>query len=94
MPAKPSTIDEYLATAGDKQRAVLQKLRKLIHSAAPGAEECISYGVAAFRHAGKHLVAFGAGRNHCSFFPIHATYVAAFKAELKVFEKSKGEIRF
>lgn len=93
MPAKPTTIDEYLARLPDDQRDVLEKLRKTIKAAAPKAEECISYQLAAFRLNGM-LVAFGATKNHCAFYPMSATTVAAFEDELKDFETSKGTIRF
>lgn len=49
MPSKPTTIDEYLATVTKEQRAALEKVRQAIHKAAPNAEECINYGVPAFR---------------------------------------------
>ena len=49
MTSKPKTIDEYLAALGDEQRAALEKLRKSIRAAAPKAQECISYGLPAFR---------------------------------------------
>ena len=45
--ATPHTIDEYLAGLSPENRAVLQKLRRAVHVAAPGAEECISYGMPA-----------------------------------------------
>jgi hypothetical protein len=67
MSAKPTTIDEYLAPLGDKERQSLDKLRRAIQEAAPEAEECISYGVPAFRLDGM-LVGFGASAKHCSFF--------------------------
>ena len=69
MPAKPSTIDEYLAGVSEDKRAALEKVRKAIKTAAPKAEECISYGLAAFRLDGRILVCIGAGANHCSFYP-------------------------
>jgi uncharacterized protein YdhG (YjbR/CyaY superfamily) len=98
MAAKPklkaTTIDEYLAAVTPKQRAALEKLRQTIRSLVPEAEECISYGLAAFRFQGKPLVAFGATANHCAFFPMDGTTVAAFARELKDFETSKGTIRF
>ncbi len=90
----PTTIDEYLAGVSAGQRATLEKLRKVIRSAAPAAEECISYGLAAFRLNGRPLVAFGAAANHCAFYPMNATTVAAFREQLKSFETSKGTIRF
>lgn len=92
--AKPATIDEYLAGANARQRATLQKLRKTIRSVAPGAEECISYGLAAFRLDGRPLVAFGAWTTHCAFYPMSRLTVAAFHDQLKGFETSKGTIRF
>ncbi len=94
MPPKPQTIDEYLASVCADQRAALEKLRTIIRSAAPKADECISYGLAAFRLGGKPLVAFGASANHCAFFPMDSTTVAAHKDELKGFDTSKGTIRF
>jgi uncharacterized protein YdhG (YjbR/CyaY superfamily) len=94
MKAKPRTIDEYLATLSQDQRSALEVLRKTIKSAAPRAEECISYGLAAFRLYGRPLVAFGASANHCAFYPMSSSTVADHKDELKGYETSKGTIRF
>src|SRR5947207_14983568 len=91
---KPSTIDEYLAPLSDDKRAALQKLRKAIKAAAPKAEECISYGLPAFRLDGRLLVAFGAGAHHCAFYPCSSSTVAKHKRDLKGYETSKGAIRF
>ena len=94
MAGKPKTIDEYLAAVSDDQRAALEKLRKTIRAAAPQAEECISYGLAAFRLNGKPLVGFGASAKHCAFYPMNGSTVAAFQEELKNYDTSKGTIRF
>ena len=56
MKSKPKTIDEYLAAVSDDKRAALEKLRQTIKAAVPKAEECISYGLAAFRLDGRVLV--------------------------------------
>jgi uncharacterized protein YdhG (YjbR/CyaY superfamily) len=92
--AKPRTIDEYLAGVNTDQRAALEKLRQTIRAAAPKVEEYISYGLAAFRLNGRPLVAFGAAKKHCAFYPMNATTVAAFQDQLKGYETSKGTIRF
>jgi uncharacterized protein YdhG (YjbR/CyaY superfamily) len=92
--AKPKMIDDYLATLTPGKRSALQKLRKAIHAAAPAAEECISYGLPAFRLNGRPLVAFGAGSNHCAFYPMSASTVPALKNELAGYDTSKGTIRF
>ena len=93
MPAKPQTIDEYLAPLSNEKRAALEKLRRAIQSAAPKAEECISYGVPAFRLDGKMLVAFGAAAKHCSFYP-GAQPIKTNKDDLQDYDTSKGTIRF
>jgi uncharacterized protein YdhG (YjbR/CyaY superfamily) len=90
---KARTIDEYLAALSDDKRAVLEKLRKTIRAAAPKAEECISYQLPAFRLNGM-LVGFGATANHCAFYPMSSSTVAAYKEELKGYDTSKGTIRF
>jgi uncharacterized protein YdhG (YjbR/CyaY superfamily) len=91
---KPKNIDEYLAALSDDKRAALEKLRKTIRAAVPKAEECISYGLAAFRLAGKPLVGFGAAANHCAFYPMSSTTVKAHQDDLKAYDTSKGAIRF
>jgi len=91
---KARTIDEYLATLSEDQRAALEKLRKTIKAAAPKAEECISYRLPAFRLNGKVLVAFGATADHCAFYPMSSSTVAAHQDDLKGYDTSKGTIRF
>jgi uncharacterized protein YdhG (YjbR/CyaY superfamily) len=90
---KPRSIDEYLSPLSHEKRAALEKLRRAIKAAAPGAEECISYGIPAFRLGGRLLVAFGAAVNHCAFYP-GAFPLEAHKKELKAYDTSKGTVRF
>jgi uncharacterized protein YdhG (YjbR/CyaY superfamily) len=78
----------------DGNRTALQKLRQTIQAAAPEAEECISYGLAAFRLHGHPLVAFGGWADHCAFYPMSPAILEAHRAELKGIESSKGTIRF
>jgi uncharacterized protein YdhG (YjbR/CyaY superfamily) len=94
MATKPKNIDEYLAGLTDNKRTALEKLRKTIRAAAPKAEECISYGLAAFRLNGRPLVAFGASANHCAFYPMSSSTVEAYQDELADYDTSKGTIRF
>jgi len=92
--SKPRTIDEYLKNAEDDQRRVLNKLRQTIRAAAPEAQECISYGIPAFRHNRRSLVFFGAWASHCAFYPGSAATLKNFRNELRNFQTSKGAIRF
>jgi uncharacterized protein YdhG (YjbR/CyaY superfamily) len=92
--SKPTTIDEYLADVPKEQRTALEKLRKTIHAAAPKAEECISYGLAAFRLDGKPIAGFGASAKHCAYYPMSGSVVEELAGNLKDFDTSKGTIRF
>ena len=91
---KPRTFDAYLGALSYDKRGALEKLRKAIKAAAPAAEECISYQLAAFRLDGRMLVALGATENHCAFYLMSSTTVAAHKGDLQAFDTSKGTIRF
>jgi uncharacterized protein YdhG (YjbR/CyaY superfamily) len=93
MTKKSLTIDQFLSRLDDDKRAALEKLRRAIRAVVPQAEECINYGVPAFRLGGKMLVAFGAGARHCAFYP-GAFPVATHQAALKGYDTSKGTIRF
>ncbi|HEY1418662.1 MAG TPA: DUF1801 domain-containing protein [Myxococcaceae bacterium] len=84
----------YLARVGDEQRAALERLRRTIRAAAPGAEEIISYGIPTFGFDGRGLVGFGASSGHCSLYPLNGTTVAELADDLEGFDTSKGTIRF
>lgn len=93
LTVKPRTIDEYPSLLSAEKRAALRKLRRTIRAAAPGAEECISYQMPAFRLGGRMLVFFGAAANHCSFYP--GSYpIEVHKDDLEPYKISKGTIRF
>src|SRR5229473_6673286 len=89
-PAK--TVNEYLAGVPKEARAVLEKLRQTIKSAAPMASESISYQMPMYKHHGM-VVCFAAFKDHCSLFP-GAAVMDAHKEELKRYSTSKGTIRF
>ena len=91
---EPKTVDEYLAGVNADHRDALQQLRETIHTVAPKAEECISYGIPAFHLNGRSLVFFGAWANHCAFYPGSSNTLKNFRNELRNFQTSKGTLRF
>jgi uncharacterized protein YdhG (YjbR/CyaY superfamily) len=91
---KPNAIDGYLAGVNTDQRLALEKLRRSIRAVAPKVEECISYGIPAFRLNGRSLVFFGAWANHCAFYPGSSATLKKFRNDLKGFQITKGTIRF
>jgi uncharacterized protein YdhG (YjbR/CyaY superfamily) len=91
---RPRTIDVYLAGLDAATRAALQKIRRAVHAAAPEAEECISYGMPAFRRNGKLIAGFRAAAKHCSYHPMSGDTVTTLSAELAKYDASRGTIRF
>ena len=91
---RPRTIDEYLAGVGGESRAALLKVRRAVRAAAPKAEECIAYGMPAFRLDGKLIAGFRAAAKHCSYHPMSGATVATLRADLTRYGTSPGTIRF
>ena len=92
MPA--ATVDEFLASVPEPQRAALEELRRQIRAAAPGATELINYGVPMFRLDGRNLVSFAAGKDHCSFYVQSPAVMEAHVADLAGFKTRKGTVTF
>jgi uncharacterized protein YdhG (YjbR/CyaY superfamily) len=87
-----TTVDEFIALYPAPIRAGLNLLRKTIKTAAPGAEEMISYQMPAYKLKGM-LAFFSATKEHYGFYPT-ASPIIAFREKLKSYETSKGTIRF
>lgn len=87
-----ASINSYLADTPPDQQAALQALRETILEVAPGAVECLSYGMPAFRVDGRAICYFAAAKRWCAFYPGGLT--DEFAAELADFSTSKGTIRF
>jgi uncharacterized protein YdhG (YjbR/CyaY superfamily) len=91
---KPKSIDEYLASVPPEQRAALEKLRKQIKEAAPGAVEGISWGVPVFKVEGKYVAGFAAYKKHLSFAPWGGWSGLISEKELEGYEHTAGTIHF
>lgn len=86
------SIDEYIATFPKEIQKILKQLRATIHSAAPDAEEKISYQMPTFFLKG-NLVHFAAYKNHIGFYPTPGG-IRAFQKELSVYQGAKGSVQF
>jgi uncharacterized protein YdhG (YjbR/CyaY superfamily) len=62
-----SKVDDYLARVSGDKRSALDQLRKTIRSIVPRAEECICYGMPAFRLDGRVIAGFQATAKGCSY---------------------------
>ncbi len=88
----PKNIDEYIAGFPKDVQGILQKVRKTIRKAAPGAEETIKYQMPTFTLKG-NLVYFAAFEKHIGFYPV-PTGIEKFKKELSVYKQGKGSVQF
>ena len=90
---KYQSVKEYLTSLPEKDRGMLEELRKTIKRSAPEAQELISYNMPAFRYHGM-LVFYAAFKEHIGFYPGNAVVNIVFKDELANFVTSKGTIKF
>jgi uncharacterized protein YdhG (YjbR/CyaY superfamily) len=88
----PITIDEYIAAAPSEAQPILRKIRRTISSAAPGAQELISYRMPAFRLHGI-LVYFAAFKNHIGLYP-PVSGDAKLEKALLPYAGPKGNLKF
>ncbi|MFT3916639.1 MAG: DUF1801 domain-containing protein [Anaeromyxobacteraceae bacterium] len=98
MPAKKpspgSPIDAYLAKVPAARRPLLAALRERILAAAPEAEECISYGLAAFRVRGKVVAGFQATEQGGSYYPFSGTTLGTLADALEGWSRTKSALHF
>jgi uncharacterized protein YdhG (YjbR/CyaY superfamily) len=87
----PKSVDAYLAALDVEPRAALERLRRIIRAEFPAAaEECISYGMPAFKLDGKAFVWFAAAAKHCALYG-----VSNEDADLASYDTSgRGTLRF
>jgi uncharacterized protein YdhG (YjbR/CyaY superfamily) len=87
-------IDAYLGSLDQPKRSTLSRLREDILAVLPDAEQCISYGMPAFRVRGKTIAGFAAFKNHLSYLPHSGSVLAALADELAGYSRSAGALRF
>jgi len=91
---KPATIDKYLSTVKGERRAALEDLRRTIRSIVPDAEECISYGMPAFRLDGRVVAGFAATAKGGSYYPFSGTTLGTLARDLEGYEGTKSAVHF
>lgn len=85
------SIDQYIEGFPPKVQKLLQKIRKTIQNAAPGAIEAISYQIPTFKLNG-NLIHFAAFKNHIGLYP--RPRVPEFEKALAGYEGGKGTVQF
>lgn len=86
-------VDAYIAAAPKTVQPMLRELRQAIRSAAPKAEEKISYRMPFYAYHGR-LIYFAAHRNHVGMYPIIGREKDLYAKELKPYMVEKATLQF
>jgi uncharacterized protein YdhG (YjbR/CyaY superfamily) len=87
-------IDQYLGTLDEPKRATLAQLRDTIVALVPDADQCISYGMPAFKLRGKTIAGFAAFKSHLSYLPHSGSVIPQLAKETEGYTKTKGSLHF
>jgi uncharacterized protein YdhG (YjbR/CyaY superfamily) len=87
-------IDQYLGALNEPERATLAQLRDTIVAIVPDAEQCISYGMPAFKLQGKTIAGFAAFKSHLSYLPHSGSVIPQLAKETEGYTKTKGSLHF
>ncbi len=89
-------VEDHLVTSGQQplRRTSLQALRLTIQGIIPRAEECISYGMPAFRLEGKVIAGFAAFKNHLAYLPHSGSVFGELADDLAGYESTPGSLHF
>ena len=87
-------IDAYLAELDEPKRSTLTHLRRSILAVVPEAEQCISYGMPAFKVQGKTVAGFAAFKNHLSYLPHSGSVLPQLASDLAAYKGTKGSLHF
>ena|SRR5947207_3431993 len=90
--SRPETVDDYINSRPKNVQKLLTELRQIIKSAAPLAQEKISYGMPYYSLNGR-LAYFAAHHEHIGFYPMAST-IKRFKNDLSEYKTSKGTVQF
>ncbi len=82
----------YIERFPEPAKGKLLEMRRILRLAVPEAEECISYGMPAFK-LHKVLVYYAAWKSHIGFYPTSGP-MKVFADELSSFSTSKGAVQF
>ena len=89
-----SEIDDYLASLDAPQRDALEDLRRSILAVVPDAEQCLSYGMPAFRVDGLVVAGFAAFTRHLSYLPHSGDVLDDLGDDLAGYDRTAGSLHF
>ena len=92
--AKFETVDDYLATLDDRQRAVVEEIQDRVLAVAPDATPVIRYDIPTWQVGGSSLVHAAAWKEHVAVYPVPPQGDAELDRDLAPYVGGKGTLRF
>ena len=94
MQSKAATVDAYLAELPAEASKALSRLRALIRKAAPGLQETMAHGMAAYLRDGEMLFALAAQKQNLAFYCCDTGALARHVKQLTATSAGKSCVRF
>lgn len=94
MAGKILSTKSYIAALSPERRKGLETIRSAIRAAAPMVEDSFSYGIPGFKLKGRAFLWCAAWAQHYSIYPITPSMRSVLASATRVYETSKGTIRF
>ena len=87
-------VDNYLRNVPEAHRVAIEKLRQMIRSVLPEAEEVISYGIPMFKQDGHGVVAYNATKAGVTLQVMSGTLLDKHQQEIAGYKRAKGSVQF
>ena len=90
----PTVIDDYLADVTEPAHSTFEVVRSLIHSLVPDLQECISYGIPAFRTVVGVVAGLAVNKTFCSYYPFSGSVLDEVGEAIGGFSRTKSALHF
>jgi len=89
-----TVIDEYLTEVVEPARSTFGAVRAVIHEFVPEVEECMSYGIPAFRAPNGIVAGIAVNKKFCSYYPFSGSVLDKLAAEVAQYSRTKSALHF
>lgn len=88
------SVDDYIAAQPPQVRPALERVRRAIRKALPGATEGISYQIPVYKLAGTMVIHFAGYQRHYALYPATELVVGALESEVAGLVRQKATFHF
>jgi uncharacterized protein YdhG (YjbR/CyaY superfamily) len=94
MTSRAASVPAYIAEVPEDRRAVMKKLRSLCRLHLKGYQECMDYGLPAYKRNGVLEISFASQKNYVALYVMRKNVLDEFRAKITGASIGKGCIRF